>query len=115
MGIALQILDGTYGRSAADVPARLERASSGGWVLVGSAETRSDGRIADLCDKALERGLYRLALDSGSYFASLGVSSAYPEIILVFRVRDESGNCRIDISLSPYSYSAHFVTASSLE
>jgi 5-hydroxyisourate hydrolase len=115
MGITLRILDGTYGLAAADVPARLERAGTRGWVLAGSAETGSDGRIADLCDERLDCGLYRLALDSGRYFASLGVSGAYPEVIIVFRVRDESGNCVISISLSPYSYSAHLFTSTSVE
>jgi 5-hydroxyisourate hydrolase len=110
MGIALQILDSTYGQAAADVPARLERACTDGWSLAGTAETESTGRVADLCEEPLDRGLYRLAIDSGSYFASLGVSSAFPEIIIVFRVQDEPGTCQITVSLSPYSFSAQFVT-----
>jgi 5-hydroxyisourate hydrolase len=110
MEIALQILDSTYGQAAADIPARLERACAGGWALAGEGETGSAGRISDLCEEPLDRGLYRLAIDSGSHFASLGVSSAYPEIIIVFRVEDEPSTCQITVSLSPYAFSAHFVT-----
>jgi 5-hydroxyisourate hydrolase len=109
MGIALRILDSTYGHAAADVPARLERSCTGGWALAGSAETGSAGLIADLCEEPLDRGLYRLTIDSGSYFAGLGVSSAYPEIIIIFRIEDELGTFQITVSLSPYSFAAHFV------
>jgi 5-hydroxyisourate hydrolase len=114
MGIALQILDSTYGQAAADIPARLERACAGGWALVGAAATGSTGRIAQLCEEPQDRGLYRLSIDSGSYFASLGVSSAYPEIIIVFRAEDESSTCQITVQLSPYSFSANFVTMAQL-
>lgn len=108
MGIALHVLDSTYGQAAADVPSRLERACTDGWALVGAAETGSAGRIADLCQQPTDRGLYRLAIDSGSYFASLGVISAYPEVVIIFRVQEEPGACQITVSLSPYSFSAHF-------
>ena len=110
MGIALQILDSTYGQGAADIRTRLERAAADGWVPVGTAETGNAGSIEQLCDELPDRGLYRLAIDSGSYFASLGVSSAYPEVIIVFRVEGESITGQITVSLSPYSFSAHFVT-----
>jgi 5-hydroxyisourate hydrolase len=110
MGIALQILDGTHGQAAADVSARLERACADGWALAGAAETGSVGRIANLCEERVDRGVYRLAIDSDGYFASLGMSGAYPEIIIVFRIHDESGTCQINVSLSPHSFSVHFVT-----
>jgi len=113
MGIALQILDGTHGQAAADVAARLERACAGGWAPAGAAETGSVGRIANLSEDRVDRGVYRLVIDSGAYFASLGMSGAYPEVVIVFRVQDDSGACQINISLSPYSFSAHFVTVPS--
>lgn len=110
MGISLQILDGTYGQAAADVFSRLERACAGGWEPAGAAETGSTGRIANLCEDPVDRGVYRLSIDTGAYFASLGTSGAYPEAVIVFRVQDEPGACQINLSLSPYSFSVHFVT-----
>lgn len=113
MGIALQILDGTHGQAAAGVFSRLERACAGGWAPVGAAETGSSGGVANLCEDRLDRGVYRLSVDSGAYFAGLGMSGAYPEVVIVFRVQDESGACQINLLLSPYSFSAHFVTVTS--
>lgn len=113
MGIAVQILDGVYGHAAANVSVRLERADDGGWAPAASAETGSDGRVENLCEQRLNRGLYRIVFDSDSYFAGLGMSTVYREVMVIFRVRSESDTCRIDIALSPYSYSAHFMTMNS--
>ncbi len=108
MSITAQALDGVYGRSAAGVRARLERDGSGGWHDLAEAETDSDGCISEWRDKKLERGIYRIIFDSDYYFVGLGVSAAYPEIIVTFRMQDETDAYQIQVMLSPYSYSTHF-------
>jgi 5-hydroxyisourate hydrolase len=105
--ISVQVLDGTYGQSAAGVRARLESSDGHGWSAVADAETNSAGRIEDAARWRLERGIYRIVLDSDSYFARLGAGSAYPEVLVVFRVRDESDSCQVKVTLSPHSYSAY--------
>jgi 5-hydroxyisourate hydrolase len=105
--ISIQVLDGTYGQSAAGVRARLERFAGNGWTAVADAETSSAGRIEDPVILCLERGLYRIVLDSDRYFAGLGAGAAYPEVVVVFRVRDESDSCQVKVTLSPHSYSAY--------
>jgi hypothetical protein len=72
MGITMQVLDGTYGQSAAGVHAYLERASGGGWVTVCDVETDSKGRVEDRDSGQLERGIYRVVFDSDRYFGMLG-------------------------------------------
>lgn len=106
--ISIQVLDGTYGQAAAGVRARLERCAGHGWTAVADAETSSAGRIEDLASWRLERGLYRIVLDSDSYFARLGAGSGYPQILLVVRIRDESDSSQVKVTLSPHSYSAYF-------
>ncbi|GGK89420.1 5-hydroxyisourate hydrolase [Sphaerisporangium melleum] len=108
MSITAQALDSVYGRSAAGVRARLERDGLGGWHDLADAETDSEGRISEWRDKKLERGLYRIVFDSDYYFVGLGVSAAYPEIIVTFRMQDETDSYQIQVMLSPYSYSTHF-------
>jgi 5-hydroxyisourate hydrolase len=112
MGISAQTLDVVHGRSAAGVRARLERPVGQGWRLIAHAETDGDGNILDWLDDKLEQGAYRIVFDSDSYFASLGMSAAYPEIPVLFRVQDETDNCQIQVQLAPYSYSMFFGTRS---
>jgi len=108
MSVSAQALDVVYGRTAAGVRARLERPDGDGWQVISSAETDGDGQILDWQDDKLTRGAYRIVFDSDSYFASLGMTAAYPEIGVHFRVLDESDACRIQVQMAPYSYSMFF-------
>jgi 5-hydroxyisourate hydrolase len=108
MGITMQVLDGTYGQSAAGVHAYLERASGGGWVTVCDVETDSKGRVEDRDSGQLERGIYRVVFDSDRYFGMLGAITAYPEVVVIFRLPSGSRTFQVQVTLSPYSYSTHF-------
>jgi 5-hydroxyisourate hydrolase len=77
---------------------------------VADAETDGDGRIREWHSRHLQRGVYKIVFDSDRYFAELGVSSAYPEIIIMFRTEDESHMLRVHVTLSSYSYSTYFGT-----
>jgi 5-hydroxyisourate hydrolase len=114
MGLAAQVLDSMHGQSAAGVHARLERSSVSGWATVSEAETNSAGFIEGWDGGwQLERGLYRLAFDSDGYFAGLGLNTAYPEVVVIFRMSDESHTYQVQVALSPYSYSTFFGTLDS--
>jgi 5-hydroxyisourate hydrolase len=115
MRIVTQVLDSTYGKSAVGVHACLSRASDegDGWATVAEAETNLDGCIADWEGCQLERGLYRIVFDSDGYFAGLGGSAAYPEVMVIFRMWDESHAFQVQVTLSPYSYSTYFGTLDS--
>lgn len=108
MRIVTQVLDSTYGESANGVRARLARATGDGWTTVAEAETNGDGCIEGWDTWRLERGLYRIVFDSDNYFAGIGTASAYPEVIVVFRMEDESHAFHVQVTLAPYSYSTYF-------
>lgn len=108
MKILTQVLDSTYGKSAAGLRARLFKAAGDQWTTVAEAETNSNGCIEDWNSWRLERGLYRIVFDSDSYFAGLGTVSAYPEVIVIFRMQEESQAFQVQVTLSPYSYSTYF-------
>jgi 5-hydroxyisourate hydrolase len=110
MRIVAQVLDGTYGKPAVGVRARLARASGDDWTTVAEAETSSDGRIEDWDSLHLERGLYRIVFDSDSYFSGLGVTTAYPEVSVIFRTEDQYAAFQVQVILAPYSYSTYFGT-----
>jgi 5-hydroxyisourate hydrolase len=110
MSVSVQALDGVFGRPAAGIRARLERAGDGGWIPVADAESDPEGHIDDWADDPLERGPYRIVFDSDNYFSGLGVCAAYPEIAITFRVQDGSQICRVQVLLTPFSYSTYFGT-----
>ena len=113
MRIVTQVVDGAYGKSAAGVRASLSCAIGDSWSTVAHAETDVDGCIRQWHSRHLERGVYKIVFDSDRYFAELGVSSAYPEIIIMFRMEDdESRMFRVHVTLSSYSYSTFFTTES---
>jgi 5-hydroxyisourate hydrolase len=79
-----------------------------GWRAIAQAETDEHGDVHDWTEDKLERGAYRMVLDSNSYFANLGVSAAYPEVAVAFVIQDESDACQVQVLLAPYSYSMFF-------
>lgn len=107
MGIAVQALDTVYGRSAAGIRARLDHVDNGKWTSVAEAETDQEGRVRGWRARRFDRGLYRIVLDSDRYFVSLGLSAAYPEVAILFRM-GETDSCQIQVFLAPHSYSAYF-------
>ncbi len=115
MRIVTQVVDGAYGKSAAGVRARLSRATGDAWSTVADAETDRDGCIPEWHSRHVERGLYRIVFDSDGYFARLGAASAYPEIVGIFRIEDESCLLEVNVTLSPYSYSTYFGTKESIQ
>jgi 5-hydroxyisourate hydrolase len=82
--------------------------SDNDWATISEAETDDDGRIEDWDGRHLEHGLYRIVFDSYSHFAQLGVTTAYREIIVIFRIQSESHDFQLQVTLTPYSYSTYF-------
>jgi 5-hydroxyisourate hydrolase len=107
MRIFTRVVDGTYGKSAAGVHVSLARACDNGWTAVADAETDHDGCIERWNGQALELGLYRIVFDSDAYFARRGTAAAYPEMSVTFRAWEEACSFQLQVTLSPYSYSAH--------
>lgn len=108
MGITAQALDSVYGRTAASVRVRLERNGDGAWHRIADSETDGEGCIHEWRERRFERGLYRIIFETDCYFVTLGLSAAYPEIGVLFRIQDEADSCEIQVFLSPHSYSTYF-------
>jgi 5-hydroxyisourate hydrolase len=105
--ITTHVLDISLGRPAASVPVILEaRMASGTWAEAGRGSTDDDGRLKELAT-ALQAGTYRLIFDTGTYFAARRIEGLYPQVIIVFEVRDAQGHYHIPLLLSPYGYSTY--------
>jgi 5-hydroxyisourate hydrolase len=108
--ITTHVLDTARGRPAANLAIHIERRSpDGAWVELGRGVTDNDGRLRTLLDasEALLAGFYRITFDTGGYFASLGIEVFYPEVSVVFEIRDAGQHYHVPLLLSPYGYSTY--------
>ena len=107
--ITTHVLDTSRGRPAAAVPVALElRAADGTWGLAGRGVTDADGRLRDLLNGApLLVGTYRLTFDTKSYFDAVAIEAFYPEVSVVFEVRDAAAHHHVPLLLNPFGYSTY--------
>jgi 5-hydroxyisourate hydrolase len=104
--ITTHVLDTAAGRPAAAVSVLLEKQTPDGWRKVGKGATDVDGRCQNLLSagEPFETGVYRLTFGSGTYFAGRGVTAFYPQVSVVFEVRDPREHHHVPLLLSPFGY-----------
>ena len=107
--ITTHVLDVSLGKPAANIAVILETQSSGSsWSEVARGATDTDGRLRDwTAAKALPAGIYRLNFDTRSYFAARKAASLYPQVVIMFEVRDPQEHYHIPLLLSPFGYSTY--------
>jgi 5-hydroxyisourate hydrolase len=107
--ITTHVLDVSIGRPAVNVPLILEVQSAGGnWAEVARGTTDGDGRLRDwAAAKSLPAGIYRLTFDTRTYFVAHKVASLYPQVVIVFEVRDAEEHYHVPLLLSPFGYSTY--------
>jgi 5-hydroxyisourate hydrolase len=103
MTVSTHVLDAARGRPAAGVEVVLESAGDSAWVEVRHAVTDSDGRVAALGGR-LPEGVYRVRFAVEDY---LGGETFFPEVVIVFRIRDAAEHHHVPLLLSPYAYSTY--------
>jgi 5-hydroxyisourate hydrolase len=107
--ITTHVLDTARGRPASGVRIVLERLANGAATTLGRGATDADGRLRDLLPSGtpLEEGTYRLLFDTGGYFAAQGVDAFYPEVAIVFQVKNGGEHFHVPLLLSPFGYSTY--------
>ncbi|MFZ5850750.1 MAG: hydroxyisourate hydrolase [Actinomycetota bacterium] len=102
--VTSHVLDATTGEPAAQVPVRLERLDGS---LVAAATSDDTGRVGDLGPDDLPGGVYRLVLDSASYFRRRRAPTFYPEVVVTFSVTDTGRHYHLPVLLSPFGYTTY--------
>lgn len=107
--ITTHVLDVSVGRPATNVPVLLEtQSANGAWSEAGRGLTDSDGRLKDFTTgKTLATGTYRLTFDTRTYFAGQNIAGLYPQVSIVFEVKDAQEHYHIPLLLSPFGYSTY--------
>jgi 5-hydroxyisourate hydrolase len=107
-GITTHVLDTARGKPAAGVPIQLElRDERGGWAVIGRGTTDDDGRLRTLTSGTITAGAYRITFETAAYFARANVEGFYPEVSVVFEVRDANAHYHVPLLISPYGYSTY--------
>jgi 5-hydroxyisourate hydrolase len=107
--ITTHVLDISIGRPAAGVPVILEIAKKGGgWTELSRGATDGDGRLRHLiAPGSLVEGDYRLTFETQTYFEARKITGLYPQVVVVFHVRDTKEKYHIPLLLSPHGYSTY--------
>src|SRR5438552_762817 len=108
-GLSTHVLDTARGLPAAGLPVRLEVQERGEWRELSRLLTDGDGRVARLLPPAapLAAASYRLTFDVGAYHAALGIAGFYPEVVIVFTVRERGEHHHVPLLLAPFGYSTY--------
>jgi len=109
MGITTHVLDVARGSPARGVRVKLERIVGDAWELIGDGETDLDGRVQTLVapDVALIPSTYRLTFDTHGYARKNLFDCFFPEVQIVFDVKDSSQHYHVPLLFSPYGYSTY--------
>jgi 5-hydroxyisourate hydrolase len=107
--VSTHVLDIHRGRPAQGVPVTLERKlDDGSFTRIKAATTDADGRIKELVPEGqLTAGTYRITFDTGAYFAAQRIEGFYPEVSIVFIVRDADSHYHVPLLLSAHGYSTY--------
>jgi len=103
--LSTHVLDTSVGKPAAGIRVILERLD-GELQSLSAATTDADGRARDIARAPLAGGVYRLRFDTADYFARTGRETFYPEVVVIFIVRDED-HYHVPLLLSPFGYSTY--------
>lgn len=109
MGITTHVLDTAKGKPAARVGITLDRQAGDAWTRVGSGATDDDGRLRALIPEgvAFVEGTYKLTFDTRGYARDNESECFFPEVSIVFDVRDATQHYHVPLLLSPFGYSTY--------
>lgn len=108
--ITTHVLDTSRGMPAEGISVSLEiQLLQNEWKKIGTGNTNSDGRVADLLSEShvLQKGIYRLTFETRKYFQTNLVMTFYPYVQIVFEINDTTRHYHVPLLLNPYGYSTY--------
>ena len=107
--ITTHVLDTGRGKPAGGVPISLEvKSEKGDWKPLDKGATDADGRAELLASEShVPTGVYRLSFDTAAYFLALNTEGFYPEVRIVFEIREPSHRYHLPLLLSCNGYTTY--------
>ena len=108
--ISTHIIDTSRGKPASAVAVYLESQNSDeSWTQLTHAWTDEEGRVKPffLLEEPLPAGTYRLVFDTEAYFSTLEINCFYPQVCVVFTIKEEPQHYHIPLLISPFGYSTY--------
>lgn len=107
--LSVHVLNLETGVPSAGVNVTLERHMGEAWQPLAQGTTNEQGRIAELypSDKPLQKGEYRVVFKTGEYYKKTGHETFFPEIPVIFEVKQADQHYHIPLLLSPYGFSTY--------
>lgn len=106
--VTTHILDTSAGKPAQRVAVNLFQFVDNAWKKIATGRTNDDGRVPDLLPPVLklEYNRYMLRFETAAYFAAAGQESFYPEVQIIFNIKDES-HYHVPLLLNPFGYTTY--------
>lgn len=107
--LSVHVLNLENGLPSPGVNVTLEKHVDNGWQPLAQGVTNEQGRIGELfpAKLAFEAGEYRVVFKTGEYFKKTGRETFFPEIPVMFEVKNAEQHYHIPLLLSPYGFSTY--------
>ncbi|NWS64964.1 HIUH hydrolase, partial [Chunga burmeisteri] len=108
--LTTHVLNTATGLPAAGLAVRLAQLQEPGpqWTELAQRWTDKDGRCLPLlAAEQAKAGTYKLRFETAAYWQSLGHTSFYPFVEVVFTITNPAQKLHIPLLISPYSYTTY--------
>lgn len=107
--LSVHVLNLENGLPSPGVNVTLEKHVGQNWQSLAQGVTNEQGRIGELFPEkqAMEAGQYRVVFKTGEYFKKAGRDTFFPEIPVIFEVKNADQHYHIPLLLSPYGFSTY--------
>ncbi|NBG90206.1 hydroxyisourate hydrolase [Pseudomonas sp. 9.1(2019)] len=107
--LSVHVLNLENGLPSPGVNVTLEKHVGQNWQPLAQGVTNEQGRIGELFPEkqAMEAGQYRVVFKTGEYFKKAGRDTFFPEIPVIFEVKNAHQHYHIPLLLSPYGFSTY--------
>jgi len=107
--LSVHVLNLVSGVPSPGIEVTLERHQGDTWQPLAQGTTNEQGRIAELfpAGSPLTQGQYRVVFKTGDYYKRLQQDTFFPEIPVIFDVRQTGQHYHIPLLLSPYGFSTY--------
>ncbi|KAK1173749.1 transthyretin-like isoform X1 [Acipenser oxyrinchus oxyrinchus] len=116
--LMVKVLDAVMGILAANVAIKVHRqADDKSWQLIASGVTDDTGEVHNLIPEAdFTKGMYKVELDTKSYWKSMGVTPFHEVADVVFEANNDGHrHYTLAVLLSPFSYTTTAVISKAHE